>query len=265
MRVSPLVVLSFVALAEPPPRAFTWAGAVEQLPDLAQYTPAASPKAVTQFSSKPLFAKVGGACVALKRDGPTILGHGNKDGHTWRWELHTALTRNTLTLTGPFAIHGLDRLGDGRVFRDEPKPRVLAAGYPSDTHLPLYAAQHTLEIACWGDDTRTSTCTDGGKELCHRCTVLRILGGPLGGQKVIGDGVIRADLTKGCGDPCTGDGMRWVDFESLAATVKKTPVVVTDEAPVAALFASKQACLAASEATDLAKDFRGVEPAIPPK
>jgi hypothetical protein len=249
------------AFAEPPPRDFTWAGAVEQLPALAQYTPAASAKALTQFAPK--FAKVGGTCVALKHDGPTILGQGNQNGHTWRWELNVTLINNTVTIIGPHAIHGLDRVGDGRVFRDEPKPRTLVAGYPSQTHLPLYAQQHTLEIACWGDDTNTVTCKDGKKEVCHRCTVLRILGGPLGGQKVIGDGVIHADLTRECGDPCRGQGMRWVDFESLASTVKKTPVVVTAEAPVAALFVSKQACMEASEATDLAKDFRPTEPAIP--
>lgn len=254
-----LATIATFANAEPPAVQFTWAGAVEQLPALSQYTPTAK---LPPFKS--LFAKLGGTCVAV-HEGITRLGQGNKEGHGWKWELAVTLTERTVTIVGPTAIHGLDRVGDGRTFRDEPKPRTFVARHVVDDRLPLVRQAYTLEIACWGEDTNTRSCPDGGQQVCHRCTTLRILGGPLGGQKVIGDGVIRADLTKSCGDSCKGDGMRWVDFESLAKLVKHTPVVVSDEAPEAALFASKDACLKADESVDLAKHFKGVEPAIPPR
>ena len=53
---------------------------------------------------------------------------------------------------------------------------------------------------------------------------------------------------------------------SLTAFAETPPRAFTwaEDAPVAALFASKQACLAASDATDLAKGFRADEPVIPP-
>jgi hypothetical protein len=262
------LLFSIAAAAETPARVYTWAGAVEELPALSQYTPLIDAKSLNTFGAKTVFARVGGRCVALARQGSVAsarLAEGSRDGHAWRWDLTITLARGATTIDGPVAIHGLDRVGDGRTFRDAPKVRTFVAGALKGDRLSLLPAAFTLEIACWGEDTSTSTCADGGKEVCKRCSVLRILGGPLGGQKVLGDGVIHADLTRGCGDGCRGAGLRWIDFESLAGLVKRTPVVVAEEEPAAVLFATKEACSVATGVADLAPDFKPVEPAVPPQ
>ncbi|MDP1825049.1 MAG: hypothetical protein Q8L48_17460 [Archangium sp.] len=261
-----LLLLSTVATAEAPAREYTWAGALEELPKLAQYAPLASEKTLNAFAPKTLYARVGGRCVGLARSGNVAkaeLGQGIREGHNWRWELTITLAPQAVTIDGPVAIHGLDRVGDVRTFRDAPPVRTFVAGPLSDTRLPLFPKAHTLEIGCWGQDSSTRSCSDGGKEVCKGCSLLRILGGPRGGQRLYGDGVIRADFTKECGDPC-GAGLRWGDFEALAGFVKKTPVVVADDVPAGQVFATKEAC-SQSEGSDLATNFNAVEPAVPPR
>ena len=111
------MLFSLAASAEPPARVFTWAGAVEQLPALSQYAPLLDAKALP----KTLFARVGGRCFPARRAIP--LGEGSRDGHTWRWEMTIDLAPDATTVEGPIAIHGLDRVGDGRTTERRTRPR----------------------------------------------------------------------------------------------------------------------------------------------
>ncbi len=262
-----LTVLLLASPAKEAPRV-DWAAALVELPALAQYAPMADAVTLRGFGGDRLFARVGGRCVRLIRRGRSAgvrLGEGVRDGHSWRWELDVTLAPEGIRLEGPVAIHGLDRKGDGRTFRHGPRARSLFAGPPVGDRLPLHEEAHRIEIACWGEDRSTARCPDGSEKECHSCSVVRVLGGPRGGQRVYGDGVLRADLTRGCEDACTDPGLPWPAFEALVRDVGRVPVVLQAADATASLFATEAACVQAGEAAELAEGFSPVEPAIPPR
>lgn len=238
------------------PMTFDWASAAVEFPILEQFVPLA------KVPAGPIFVKLGGKCWPADAAGKLALGEGARDNHVWHWTARLSLTGSEAVLEGPSLVHGLDRPGDTRTFeRKGPKKRFVHGPVQGDV-LPLHEKAWRLELACWGKDESTATC-NGKKVSCARCSVLRLLGGPIGGQRVYGDGVIRADLDKGCDRLCEGPGLAWRDFEALASFVAKTPVVHVKEPPAGALYRTREACEAGSG--DLAPEFAGGEPQIPKK
>ena len=224
-----------------------WASVVQGFPELKTFAP-------VQSVEGPLFARIGGTCY---RAGALKLGEGSRNGHVWHWTFDVSREHGAVTLTGPSVVHGYDKAGDTRTFKDKGPVRKLFLGPAKDDAVPLYEASFTLEVGCWGSDESTQTC-EGKRVTCKRCSILRLIGGPRFAQHPYGDGVVHADLTKDCAHLCDGPGLLWADFEALQKTVAKTPVVDLEAPPAAQLYRTEAACKVGT--VDLAPDFKPVEP-----
>jgi hypothetical protein len=241
-----LVLAALVLTAAP-----DWADAAQKFPDLGTFAPARLPDGT-------LWVRLGGRC--HRAASPITLGEGTRNGHVWHWTFDVALSRGAVTLTGPSLVHGFDKPGDTRTFKNKPAVRKLFAGPAKDDAVPLFARSFTLDVECWGTDGSELTC--GGKKVsCKRCSVLRLVGEPRGAQHTFGDGVIHADLTGDCSRACQGPGLIWSDFEALKSFVARTPVIDLQAEPEAWLFRSEAACAASDH--DLAPGFAPVEPKVP--
>ena len=225
-----------------------WAQVVERFPNLKSFAPPA-------LTDAPLFARIGGRCVPAAEKMP--LGEGSRAGHVWHWSFSIVTRRDALTLAGPKVVHGYDTTKDTRTLTNAGKVLKLFPGPPKDDVLPLYASTYALDIECFGSDESTSTC-EGRRVSCKRCSILRLVGEPRGAQYTYGDGMVHADLTKGCEHLCDGPGLSWSDFEHLKSSVAATRVIDLEAKPAAALYLSEDAC--AKGTSDLAPDFTGDEP-----
>ncbi len=242
----------------------SWATATQTFPALERYQPLATAREVKALTARTLWARVGGNCVAFEGGVPTRLGEGQREGHSWAWTMTVRAAADKVVVTGPGVKHGVDRVGDGRVFEVAGESRSFFA-VSSEREVKLLNTVQTPEVQCWSRSNSTSTCDDGGTEVCQRCALLRLVGGKHGGQQLFGDGVIHADLTRRCGSPCDGPGLSWAQFEALAAQVKATPLAADDEPMKGALYSTKAACQEAPDAADLAPRWKLHEPAIPPR
>ena len=155
------------------------------------------------------------------------------------------------------AKHGYDTKGKAKTFTDKGPSRRWVIGPAQGDWWPLFAEAHTLELACWAVDESNGVC-EGKPKTCKKCSTVRLIGGPRGGQHVYGDGVIRADLNESCDAMCTGPGLTWAEYEALAALVKRSRVVDLEAQAVGHLFRTQAACEAG--ASDLDSRFAPVEP-----